>query len=214
MYANSAERWRPNRLPRTEEADAIYTNSDNDPRGDWLPGDPYANKPYSKGQYSITGPTGRTFSPPPGRFWRVSEDRLREFDEDGRIWWGPNGDARPSIKRYLSEVADLVPRTLWSKDQVGSNRTSKNEMRALFPDVEAFATPKPERLMLRTLHIGSTAGDIVIDRLFCRLEVRRLRWRIRHGAPLGDHRMGTVDSGEVYPPAARQGRSGRGCGRR
>lgn len=91
--------WIPRRLPRTEEANSIYTNPDNDPRGVWLPGDPYANKPYSRGQYTITGPTGRRFSPPPGRYWRISEERLRELDDQGRIWWGPNGNARPSIKK-------------------------------------------------------------------------------------------------------------------
>jgi adenine-specific DNA-methyltransferase len=41
--------WIPNKLPRTEEANSIYSNPDNDPLGPWLPGDPYANKPYSKG---------------------------------------------------------------------------------------------------------------------------------------------------------------------
>jgi len=64
--------WVPNRLPGTAESDSIYTNTDNDPRGPWLPGDPYANKPYSKGLFTISGPTGREFSPPPGRFWRFS----------------------------------------------------------------------------------------------------------------------------------------------
>lgn len=155
--------WVPRRLPRTAEADAIYANPDDDPRGDWLPGDPYANKPYSRGQYTITGPTGRTFQPPPGRFWRVSEERLRELDSDGRVWWGPTGNARPSIKRYLSEVADLVPRTLWRKGEVGSNRTSKNEMRGLFPGDTSFATPKPERLIQRIITISTNPGDIVLD---------------------------------------------------
>ncbi len=155
--------WIPSRLARTEGANSIYLNPDNDPRGPWLPGDPYANKPYSKGRYTIKGPTGREFSPPPGRYWRVSEERLRDLDEDGRIWWGPKGEARPSIKRYLSEVGDLVPRTLWSKDDVGSNRTSKNEMRALFPGVSSFDTPKPERLIERVLNISTNPGDLVLD---------------------------------------------------
>src|SRR5581483_5908274 len=110
-----------------------------------------------------TGPTGRLFEPPPGRFWRVAEEKLRELDEDGRIWWGPNGDARPSIKRYLSEVSDLVPRTLWRREEVGSNRTSKNEMRRLFAGDESFPTPKPEALMQRILQLGSNPGDIVLD---------------------------------------------------
>lgn len=155
--------WAPKRLTRTDEANSIYTNQDNDPRGPWLPGDPYANKPYSKGQYVITGPTGREFSPPPGRFWRVSEEKLRELDADGRVWWGPNGNARPSIKRYLSEVSDLVPRTFWSKLEVGSNRTSKNEIRKLFPGEDSFDTPKPEALIQRILEIATNPGDLVLD---------------------------------------------------
>ena len=57
--------WVPKRLPRTDKSNEIYSNPDDDPRGPWLPGDPYANKPYSKGQYESTGPTGRKFSPPP-----------------------------------------------------------------------------------------------------------------------------------------------------
>jgi adenine-specific DNA-methyltransferase len=164
VYSRSPS-WTPDRLPRTEEANSIYANPDNDPKGEWLPGDPYANHYYSKGQYVITGPTGRQFQPPPGRYWRISEERFREFDAQGRIWWGPKRDARPSIKRYLSEVADLVPRTLWKKEDVGSNRTSKNEMRDLFPGAESFDTPKPTRLVERMLRLATTTsdGDIVVD---------------------------------------------------
>ena len=162
VYSKSPD-WKPTKLARTEEANSIYTNPDDDDRGPWLPGDPYANKPYSKGQYSMLGPSGRTFTPPPGRFWRVSEDRLRELDADGRVWWGPKGEARPSIKRYLSEVGNLVPRTFWSKDDVGSNRTSKNEMRALFPDAASFTTPKPERLLERVFEIASNPDDLILD---------------------------------------------------
>lgn len=164
MYVYSKEPdWVPIKLARTAEADSIYTNPDNDERGPWLPGDPYANKPYSRGQYSIVGPSGRVFAPPAGRFWRVSEEKLRELDADGRVWWGPTGEARPSIKRYLSEVGNLVPRTFWSKDDVGSNRTSKNEMRALFPDAASFTTPKPEKLLKRVFDIATNPGDLVLD---------------------------------------------------
>ncbi len=162
VYSKTPD-WQPQKLPRTDEANSIYSNPDDDERGPWLPGDPYANKPYSKGLFSIAGPTGRVFSPPPGRFWRISEQKLRELDADGRIWWGPTGDARPSIKRYLDEVSDLVPRTLWKKDDVGSNRTSKNEMRALFPEEVSFGTPKPERLIERVVRIATNPGDLVLD---------------------------------------------------
>ena len=162
VYSKKPE-WKPNKLPRTAESNSIYTNPDNDPRGEWLPGDPYANKPYSKGLYTVVGPTGRSFSPPPGKFWRISEDKLRQLEGDGRIWWGPTGAARPSIKKYLTEVGELVPRTIWRKEDVGSNRTSKNELRALFPEEVAFDTPKPERLIERVLRIATAPGDLVLD---------------------------------------------------
>ncbi|VXD20876.1 site-specific DNA-methyltransferase [Marinoscillum sp. 108] len=162
VYSKSPE-WIPNKLPRTDKSNSIYTNPDNDRRGLWIPGDPYANKPYSKGEYEITGPTGRRFSPPKGRYWRVSEKKLKELDKDGRVWWGPTNNARPSIKRYLNEVSDLVPRTLWKKDEVGSNRTSKNEIRSIFPESSSFDTPKPIELIERVLQIASDKNAIILD---------------------------------------------------
>jgi adenine-specific DNA-methyltransferase len=56
VYSKQPE-WIPQKLERTEAANSIYTNPDHDPRGDWLPGDPFANKPYSRGLYSVVGPT-------------------------------------------------------------------------------------------------------------------------------------------------------------
>lgn len=163
VYACNKKSWRPNRLPRSAAFDVIYTNPDNDRRGRWYPGDPYANKPYSLGLYEVTGPTGRTFKPPKGRYWRIREEKFWDLDAAGQIYWGPDKSARPSIKRYLEDVAGLTPRTLWRHSDVGSNRTSKNEMRRLFPDEASFATPKPERLIQRVIQIGSDPGDIVLD---------------------------------------------------
>ena len=162
VYSKSPE-WTPYKLPRTEEANSIYQNPDEDDRGPWIPGDPFANKPYSKGLYTISGPSGRQFSPPPGRYWRISEEKLLSLNADGRIWWGPTGEARPSIKRYLNEVSDLVPRTLWKKEAVGSNRTSKNEMRSIFPDTSSFDTPKPCSVIERILLTASDKNSIVLD---------------------------------------------------
>ena len=54
-------------------------------------------------------------------------------------------------------------RTWWSNDQVGHNRAAKSEIKALFPGKSPFATPKPERLLERVIHIGSNPGDIVLD---------------------------------------------------
>lgn len=55
------------------------------------------------------------------------------------------------------------PRTWWANAEVGHNRAAKSEIKALFPGTTAFATPKPERLLERVIHIATTPGDIVLD---------------------------------------------------
>lgn len=55
------------------------------------------------------------------------------------------------------------PRTWWSHEEVGHNRSAKTEIKNLFSGVAPFSTPKPERLLERVIHIGSNPGDIVLD---------------------------------------------------
>ncbi|CAQ05755.1 site-specific DNA-methyltransferase [Corynebacterium urealyticum] len=55
------------------------------------------------------------------------------------------------------------PRTWWENKDVGHNRAAKSELKALFPALTPFDTPKPERLLERIIHIGSNPGDIVLD---------------------------------------------------
>ncbi len=63
----------------------------------------------------------------------------------------------------MTEAKPRVVSTLWSVKEVGGNRQSKAEIKKLFPGVEPFATPKPERLMERIIHIATDPGDIVLD---------------------------------------------------
>lgn len=164
VYAKNKDVWRPNDLPRSAESDAKYTNPDNDPRGPWKPGDFSASKPYSKGIYPITTPSGRVIpGPPPGRYWASSLETLKKLDTDNRIWWGRDGNNSPAPKRFLSEVRGAVPQTIWTYPQVGHNQVGKNEVQALFPDVAPFTTPKPERLLERIIHIATNPSDIVLD---------------------------------------------------
>jgi adenine-specific DNA-methyltransferase len=60
-------------------------------------------------------------------------------------------------------VSDLVPRTLWKKEAVGSNRTSKNEMRAIFSETSSFDTPKPCSVIERILQTSSDKDSIILD---------------------------------------------------
>jgi adenine-specific DNA-methyltransferase len=167
LYARNAADWRPNLLPRSEEMLERYKNPDNDPRGPWLLGDMAARNYYASGRYAITTPSGRVIGgPPPGSYWRVSEERFKELDADGRIWWG-EGDTRPGIKRFLSEVREgVVPQTYWSWKDVGSTRNSKRDLSALMEaesGEDLFVTPKPTGLIERMLQIGTSSDALVLD---------------------------------------------------
>lgn len=113
--------------------------------------------------YEIVTPAGVSYYPPKGRCWSTIRERYEELLAEGRIYFGQDGTGRPNIIRYLSEDEGLVPWTWWPQDEVGHNDEAKKEIMELFPLAEAFATPKPERLMQRIIHIGSNPGDIVLD---------------------------------------------------
>jgi adenine-specific DNA-methyltransferase len=164
LYAKNKEKWRPRLLPRTEEANARYSNPDNDPRLDWKPGDLSARNYYSKGTYSIDCPGGRQIDgPPPGTYWRVDEDTFWDMDEDKRIWWGDDGNGTPAIKRFLSEVRDLVPETIWTYREVGHTQEAKKKVLKILGELEAPVTPKPVDLLHRICWIASEPGDIILD---------------------------------------------------
>ena len=166
IYARNKEQFKPGLLPRTEEADARYGNLDDDPRGPWKPGDFSARNPYSKGRYQITCPGGRIIDgPPPGRYWRSSEDRLWALHADKRIWWGQDGNQVPAIKRFLSEVKQgLVPETIWTYKEVGHTQQARKTLLDIFPDdPPEFNTSKSVELLRRILQISSDKDSIVLD---------------------------------------------------
>ncbi|PNS08419.1 site-specific DNA-methyltransferase [Solilutibacter silvestris] len=164
IYAKDEAEWQPNLMPRTEKQNKAYKNVDNDPRGPWRPNNLAARNFYSKGTYPITCPSGRVITgPPKGSYWRVSEEKFRALDADGRIWWGQNGNNVPAPKIFLTEVKQgVTPQTWWSYEEVGHTQDAKKEIVTLFGD-DVFGTPKPERLLERILHLATNSGDLVLD---------------------------------------------------
>jgi adenine-specific DNA-methyltransferase len=163
IYANNKEIWRPNLLPRTEEMNSRYKNPDNDPRGLWKSSGLDVRTYTPEYDYPITVPSGRTVYPPKGRCWAVPKKRFEELVRENRIWFGTDGNSVPSIKRFLTDVqAGSVPLTIWKYEDVGHNQEAKQETKKVLGD-GFFGTPKPERLMRRITHIGSTEGDIILD---------------------------------------------------
>jgi adenine-specific DNA-methyltransferase len=168
LYARDREIWRKTRnlLPRTAAQEARYRNPDNDPRGPWLQGDNGTAKSGSdNARFPITLPSGREVTPPMGNFWRFSRENFERARAEGRVHFGAKGDSMPVIKRYLTDVQQgVVPRTWWPAEEAGTNQDAKRDhLRKLMPDIEPFATPKPEPLLQRILQISTVPGDLVLD---------------------------------------------------
>ena len=168
VYAKNAAHWKNvrNLVSRDESQLKAYRNPDNDSRGPWKASDATAQGGHGTASqfYDIVLPSGETISPPPGLCWRYTKLRYEEMVADGRIWFGTNGRGRPAIKRFLSEVQDgVVPTTWWPYTEVGHNQDAKREILALFPGMEPFATPKPEKLVQRVLEIATNPDDLVLD---------------------------------------------------
>ena len=154
-----------NLLSLTQEQSKVYKNPNTDPRGPWrtIPITAQAGHATKAQFYTIVGPTGVHFDPPPGNCWRYSKDAFDRLKAEGRIYFGKSGTSQPTTIRYLSEVQGAVPWTWWPHDEVGNTDEAKKEMLALFKGIELFDTPKPERLLNRILHIATNPGDLVLD---------------------------------------------------
>lgn len=165
VYAkNFSPNFELNKLPRTEEANARYKNPDNDPRGRWKSSDLSVGPAVQSNIYEIVTPSGRKVLPPAGYSWRLNKERFQEYVADNRIWFGPDGNSVPSIKRFLSEVKDgMTAMTWWTREEIGDNQEAKKEIKALGLSDKPFDTPKPERLIQRILTIASNEGDYVLD---------------------------------------------------
>ncbi|HUN43610.1 MAG TPA: site-specific DNA-methyltransferase [Acetobacteraceae bacterium] len=167
VYANNRENVKIRSWDRTEQQIEAYKNPDDDERGVWRAQDLSASKPYAAGTFTITGPTGNKFDPPPNRYWRCNPDQFEKWRQDNRIWWGVRGDARPMLKSFLSESdRGITPNTWWDYSFAGHNKEATLELKALFGGDAPFDTPKPVKLMTRLIELFCESGDTVLD-FFC-----------------------------------------------
>ena len=167
IYALNPEKFKSQRnlVPLTEDQAKVYRNPNNDPKGRWRPVPMTAQEGHATAEqfYEVVTPSGKTFRPPEGRCWGLAQATYQRLLVEGRIYFGKNGDAQPNVIRYLSEVPGIAPWTWWPSDEVGHTDEAKKEIHALFGKVDAFASPKPERLIERILHIATNPNDLILD---------------------------------------------------
>ncbi|WP_337573037.1 site-specific DNA-methyltransferase [Prevotella sp.] len=166
MYAKSAANFVIGRLERTAEANARYSNPDNDPRGVWKPSDMSVKTYNAECDYSITTPSGRVVEPPAGRCWSLSRNAFRERLQDNRIWFGSDGNSVPCIKRFITELKHdgMAPTSILFYKDVGHSQEGAQEVVSLFGDKGVFDGPKPVRLLERLITLANLKEDsIVLD---------------------------------------------------
>ena len=161
VFAKDMSRTVVKGIERTEEQNRRYSNPDNDPNGPWMT-QPLHAKSGNISNFSFTFSNGVIWKPPRGTYPRYTRKSLARFEVEGRLWFGKHGDAVPRVKKYLKDMENVRPATIWFHRDVGNNDEANREVRSLISDYD-FQTPKPERLLKRIIHIGSDEGDIVLD---------------------------------------------------
>lgn len=163
VVAKNINKFKLGRLQKTEKQTNRYVNRDNDPRGPWKPDNVLRNEVRGYAIFPVKLPSGREVMPPAGTSWRYTKEKFAELITDKRVWFGVDGDGRPAIKRFISEVSSTIPATtIWLHEEVGHNDESKKESKVLFGD-QLFGTPKPERLLERVISLATNPNDIVLD---------------------------------------------------
>ncbi|MDM7925358.1 MAG: site-specific DNA-methyltransferase [bacterium] len=110
-----------------------------------------------KGQGQARKFGSKILSPPAGKHWIWSQDKIDEGMKTGRIIFTSNGT--PRVKRYLDEKEGNFVGDLWIDEDVAPLSANSQE-RLDYP------TQKPESLVYRIIDASSQENDIIAD-FFC-----------------------------------------------
>ena len=165
VYAKNGENAVCNGIKRSEEANDRYSNPDNDPRGVWSSSDISVGPAIQENVYTITTPSGREVEPPAGRSWSLSRKAFRERLQDNRIWFGPDGNGVPRMKRFLSELrkTGVTPMTIWKHTEVDHSQGATQKLAKLFDGKKYFDYPKPVTLIQRCISLYSNKDSLILD---------------------------------------------------
>ncbi len=147
-----------NRLERDDETNKLYKYDDNDGRGKYRKSDLTRNPGNN---YDICY-NGKVYKCPESCGWRYNEIKMYQLIEDGRIYLPSDENKRPAFKRYLTDVAGVITKTILLHSEVGHTDSSKRELNKLIGN-NIFDYPKPIELIKRFLIIASNKNDIILD---------------------------------------------------
>ena len=93
--------------------------------------------------------------------WRWKPQKAER--EVWRIEWRSGDNGWVPYYRVYDTGAGRPPETIFTHPEVGSSRTAKAQIKALFGGAAEFATPKPLGLIERILEIATDTDSIVLD---------------------------------------------------
>lgn len=166
LYRKS-DSFRVNLLDRGDEANARFTNPDNDPRGPWK-ATPFLNQVSPERRpnlcYPIRNPHTGEVANPTTKAWRYEKNVFEKLLAEDRLWWGKSRDREvPDIKTFLSEVRQgMTPINFWDHKFAGNTDNANREIKAHFGE-KIFDTPKPTRLVERMIEHVCSKNDLVLD---------------------------------------------------
>lgn len=156
------------REPRSEKANSIYSNPDNDPRGEWTSVSYVSQRTKEQRpnlSYGITNPATGELIFHPVNAWKYSKDQNEKHISEGRLYWGKQGEnTYPRLKRFLLELKDgMVPVNLWGYKEVGTLDDGTKEVDLLLGK-DIFDYPKPKSLIRKMIQVANVKdGDIILD---------------------------------------------------
>lgn len=165
VYARSSA-FGVNLLPRTDDADARYSNPDNDPRGPWK-GASFLNPATPQERpnlcYPIENPNTHRVTNPTTNAWRRSREEFERLAQEKKLYWGLDGtSAIPAIKMFLSEARGLTPINFWSHEYAGNTDQGTLDLESLM-GAKVFNNPKPVQLIKRILEHATGPDDLILD---------------------------------------------------
>lgn len=157
--------------PRTDSANEIYSNPDNDERGPWtsvLYTNPALREERPNLCYPIENPfTGEKVEHPTNA-WKYEYNTHLTHVKENRLYWGANGSNKyPRLKKFLSEMeGGMVPTNIWKKEEVGATDQATSELEELVGR-GVFPFPKPPQLVQKAISYIINGEDekdcIVLD---------------------------------------------------
>lgn len=94
--------------------------------------------------------------------WRWSAEKVEE-EKDRIEWKNSKKGWTPYFRIYADTLTGRPAETIFPHDKVGSSRTSKLQLKQLFPEGVPFDTPKPVGLLKLIVEIATEPGALILD---------------------------------------------------